>query len=186
MRAAHLDWEAERYTLWLKWVQQLTHHSFFCHFLFSGDILTCALSFFFCVCVCVCVLQFFHFKAVSPSSNPYTSSFFFLHRTETVLTLYYLNPLYFLTARKQKSFDGKKAHLLCLNLLWGITLLLLRLKNQSCILTCLPFTSYKRCWILGSSARFIRGQCRTGKTALFLLLTYWDGGVPETTTDGIS
>lgn len=50
--------------------------------------------------------------------------------TETVLTLYYLNLLYFLTARKQKCAGGKKAHLLCLNLLWGITLLFLLLKTR--------------------------------------------------------
>lgn len=48
---------------------------------------------------------------------------------ETVLTLYYLN-LYFLTERKQKCASGKKAHLLCLNLLWGITLLFLLLKTR--------------------------------------------------------
>lgn len=34
------------------------------------------------------------------------------------------------------------------------------------------FFFYKLCWILGSSCRFIWGQCRSGKTALFLVLEF--------------
>lgn len=41
----------------------------------------------------------------------------------------------------------------------------------------LTFTSYKLCRILGSSSRFIWGQCRSGKTALFsaAYLLSWQG-----------
>lgn len=52
----------------------------------------------------VILLSFSHFEAVFPL-HPYPS---FLAHIETVLTLYYLNPLYFLAPRKQKCFHEKR------------------------------------------------------------------------------
>ena len=87
----------------------------------GGPILTNRLS--FCPSVLALGGGFFPSNLPAPPPPP------FLARTETVLTLYYLKPFYFLTASKQKCFHEKRALPLCLNLLRGITLLLLRLKK---------------------------------------------------------
>lgn len=90
--------------------------------LFVGrPFLTNHLSF----CPSVLALGGGFFPSILPAPPPPS----LLARTETVLTLYYLNPFYFLTASKQKCFHEKRALPLCLNLLRGITLLLLRLKK---------------------------------------------------------
>lgn len=102
----------------------------------------------------------------------------------TLLTLYYLKPSFLSHNKKNTSvlmekpavpqFAFEDLNFYCRS--W-------KPEMYSCLLS---FASHKLRWRLGSGCRFIWGQRRSGKTALLLLLTYWDGVFPETTTEGTS
>lgn len=78
------------------------------------------------------LLSFSHFEAVfSPPSPP-----FFLASAQTVLTLYYLNPLYFLATRKQKCFHEVSSPAVSKFAPKSYSFVV-GADNQRCILTCL-------------------------------------------------
>lgn len=71
-------------------------------------------------------LSFSHYVAVVPPPDPRPVPSCLLACVQTVLTLYYLNPLNFLAQRKQSFCEKKErkekenALPLCTNLLWGV------------------------------------------------------------------
>lgn len=81
----------------------------------------------------------------------------FLARTETVLTLYYLNPLCFLTARKQKCFQEKKGSPAVPKFAVRNYSFVVAAENQRCILTCLLICPIN--WILAGFLAAASGSC---------------------------
>lgn len=112
------------------------------------------------------LLSFSHFEAVFPPP----SSPFFLASAQTVLTLYYLNLLYFLATRKQKCFHEVSSPAASKFAPKSYSFVVVA-DNQRCILTCLLLPPINFAGFLAVAPGH-PGTMQLWETAPFLLLTY--------------
>lgn len=99
----------------------------------------------------------------------------------------YLNPLYFLKVKNRSVLMRKtKGSPAVPKFALRNYAFVVVADNQRCLLTCLLLPPINFVGFLAAVPGSSEDNADLGKTALFLLLTYWAGRAPETTTDRIS
>lgn len=155
MRAAHFDQEIER---WLAEVMSYWADSWFLILFFGRH--------FQRIC-CIFVLQFFQFETVFPH-RPYPA---FLAHIETELTLYYLNPLYFLKVKNRSGLMRKtKGSPAVPKFALRNYSFVVVAENQRCLLTCLLLPPINFTGFLAAVPGSSEDNADLGKTAFFCCL----------------